>query len=156
FSYDILIVALGVVTNYFGIDGLEHYAFGIKSIAEAEKFKNHLHKQLTADGKPDLHYVVVGGGPTGVEVSGMLPGYVKHIMRQHGISSRSVRVELIEAAPRILPKMSKDVSRTVARRLRRLGVTIHTNQKVEAARPDAIIINGKPTMSKTIAWTAGI
>lgn len=155
-TYDIVIVALGVVTNYFGIEGLDQHSYGIKSIAEAEKFKQHLHQQLISDGKPDPHYLVVGGGPTGVEVSAMLPGYIRQIMKHHGIKHRAVQVELIEAAPRILPRMSKDISRTITKRLRTLGVSIHTNQKVEAARPDALVINGKPVMSQTVAWTAGI
>ncbi len=156
FDYDVLIVALGVVTNYFGIKGLQEHSFGIKSMEEVARLKKHLHEQLVTDGKPDLHYLVVGGGPTGVEVSGMLPGYLKQIMKYHGSKRQSARVELIEAAPRILPKMPKTVARVIARRLRRLGVSVHANQRVEAARPDALVINGKPVATKTVIWTAGI
>src|SRR5688572_2390661 len=83
FSYDKIIFALGSVTNYFGIKGLQEYSFGIKSAEEAEKFKHHLHEQFIENGSPDLNYVIVGGGPTGIELAGALPGYLKEIMKRH-------------------------------------------------------------------------
>src|SRR5581483_5201194 len=73
YKFDVLVVALGVVTNYFGIKGLEKYSYGIKSQAEAKRLRDHIHKQLVGEGKPDLNYVVIGGGPTGVELVGELP-----------------------------------------------------------------------------------
>ena len=78
YDYDELIVALGVTTNYFGIKGLEQYAYGIKSVAEATRLRDHLHGLLMDEGKPDLNYVIIGGGPTGVELAGALPGYLEH------------------------------------------------------------------------------
>jgi NADH dehydrogenase len=70
YQYDILILGLGVVTNYFGIPGLAEYSYSIKTQAEAARFKAHLHEQLTDERKPDLHYVIVGAGPTGIELAG--------------------------------------------------------------------------------------
>lgn len=154
--YDSLIVGLGMTTNYFGIKGLEEYAYGIKSIEEAEEFKHHLHQQLIDNKKPDAHYLIIGGGPTGVELAGALPGYLKHILEQHGVHRRAVRVVLIEAAPRILPRSPKAVSRATTRQLRRLGVKVHVNQKVEAETADALIVNGQPITSHTVVWTAGV
>lgn len=156
FEYDTLILALGMTTNYFGINGLQEFSYGIKSLDEVERLKRHLHQQLHDDKQPDAHYLIVGGGPTGVELAGMLPSYLRQIMRNHDIKHKTVRVELIEAMPRILPRMPKDVARTTARRLRKLGVTIRTNQKVEAATADSLVINGKPVMSETVVWTAGV
>jgi NADH dehydrogenase len=69
YAYDRLILAMGAVTNYFGIQGLEEFSYDIKSPVGADRFKRHLHKQLIEDKKPDVNYVVVGGGPTGVELS---------------------------------------------------------------------------------------
>ena len=155
-EYDILIVALGMGTSYFGIKGLAEYSFGIKSIEEVEEFKNHLHNQLLTDGKPDNHYLVIGGGPTGVELAGMLPSYLRRISKNHGVSRKKISVELIEAAPRILPRLPRPVARATARQLRHLGVTIHTKQKVEAQTADSLIVNGKPVQSQTIIWTAGL
>lgn len=71
-QYDVVIFAIGVVTNYFGIEGLKEHAFGIKSLVEAERLKRHLHAQLIADDKPDANHIVVGGGPTGIELAGAL------------------------------------------------------------------------------------
>ena len=126
--YDQLIVALGMTTNYFGIKGLQELSYGIKSIQEVERFKNHLHEQLTSEHRPDSHYLVIGGGPTGVELAGMLPSYLRRIAKNHGIDHSAIKVELIEAAPRILPRSPRDVSRAPRRsagaapgRLRRGG-----------------------------------
>jgi NADH dehydrogenase len=130
-SYDVLILALGVVTNYFGIKGLKKYTYGIKSVEDAQELKRHLHQQLINNREPDLNYVVVGGGPTGIELSSALPSYIKHIMQDHGIKRRAVHVDLIEAAPRLLPNMPKKVSRIVRRRLRRLGVKLYLGQSVD-------------------------
>lgn len=155
-KYDSLIMALGMTTNFFGIEGLKEFSYGIKSLAEAERLKQHLHDQLRIENKPDTHYLIVGAGPTGVELAGVLPGYLKQMMRAHGINHRAVHVELIEAAPRIMPRMPKDVARSTGRQLRKLGVSIHTNQKVESETADALIINGKPVYSHTVVWTAGV
>src|SRR5579862_3731504 len=122
YHYDDLILALGVVTNYFGIKGLEEFAYGIKSVEEASRLRAHLHKTLLDDGKPDVNYVIVGGGPTGVELAGALPGYLKHLIEHHGVKKNSLHIDLVEAAPSLMPRMGKSYSRAISRRLRRLGV----------------------------------
>lgn len=104
-------MALGVVTNFFNIKGLEEFAYGIKSLEDAEKLKIHLHQQITDEGKPDLNYVVVGGGPTGIELAGALGDYVKYICQKHGIKRRAVHVDLVEAAPRLVPRMPTAISK---------------------------------------------
>lgn len=109
-SYETLIIGLGVVTNYFSIPGLKEYAYGVKSNEDAMELKNHLHKQLLDENKPDLNYLIVGGGPTGIELAGALPEYLRQIMRNHGIKKHSINVRLIEAAPRLLPRMPKRTS----------------------------------------------
>jgi NADH dehydrogenase len=156
FHYDSLVLALGVVTNYFGIEGLAEYSYGIKSGAEVERFKAHLHKQLEDDQQPDLNYVIVGAGPTGIELSGALPAYLKEVMRRHGMKHKAIHVDLIEAAPRLLPRMPKDTSRMVKRQLRKLGVKLFLNQTVQGQTADSLTINGKPIRSHTVVWTAGV
>ena len=156
FTYDTLILGLGVVTNYFSIPGLKELAYGIKSEEDALKFKARLHQQLTDDKQPDLNYLIVGGGPTGIELASSLPAYLKHIMETHGITKRAVNVHLIEAAPRLLPRSPRHVSRTVRRRLRRLGVKVHTGMVVSGQTPDALLVNGKAMKSHTVVWTAGV
>lgn len=155
-AYDGLILGLGVKTNFFHIQGLEEYSYGIKTIMDAEELKHHLHNQMIDDRRPDLNYVVIGGGPTGVELAGSLPAYLNHIQEQHGIRRRAIHVDVVEAAPRILPRMPKDMSMMVARRLRKLGVKIRTKTAVQAQTADTLMANGKPIRSHTVIWTAGV
>ena len=156
YGYDDLIIALGVVTNFFGIKGLEEYAYGIKSVPEAIRLRNHLHKLLHDEHKPDLNYVIIGGGPTGVELAGALPGYLREIMRRHGIEKNSLHVDLVEAEPRLMARMPKSYSRAVARRLRRLGVKLYLGQSVEAETADSLSFSGHNMTSHTVVWTAGV
>ena len=156
YNYDTLIIGLGVVTNYFSIPGLKEYAYGIKSNEDAMQLKDHLHHQLTDDKQPDLNYLIVGGGPTGIELAGALPAYLRQVMANHGIQKHSVNVRLIEAAPRLLPRMPKSTSRSVRRRLRRLGVKLHLGKIVSGQTADALMVDGKPMRSHTVIWTAGV
>ncbi|MEK7594930.1 MAG: FAD-dependent oxidoreductase [Patescibacteria group bacterium] len=156
YEFDTLIIGLGVVTNYFGIPGLSEYAYSIKSQSEVARFKAHLHEQLTDEKQPDPHYVVVGAGPTGIELAGELPSYLKYIMKNHGINSRKVHVDLIEAAPRLLPRMAKLTSSRVKRRLKKLGVKLYVGSAVQGQSVDGLTVNGKPIRSHTVIWTAGV
>ncbi len=156
FPYDKLILALGTVTNYFGIDGLKEYSYSIKSLDEIARFKKHLHDQLTDDRKPELNYVIIGAGPTGIELSGALPAYIREIRKAHDLPRRKLHIDLIEAAPRLLPRSSKSTSRAVKRRLTKLGIELFLDQKVEGENADGLVINGKPLMSHTVVWTAGV
>jgi NADH:ubiquinone reductase (H+-translocating) len=154
--YDSAIFGLGVVTNYFGIPGLQEFAYGIKSPDEALRFKNHLHDQLVADGKPDMNYVIVGGGPTGIELAGQLPTYLREIMKAHDIKYRKIHVDLVEAAPQLVPRMPKTIGNSIARRLRKLGIDVMTGKMVQGATADSLMVSDKPIQSHTIVWTAGV
>lgn len=156
FSYDILILALGVKTNYFNINGLEKYSYGIKTVEDANRLKKHLHNQIAKSLKPDLNYVVIGGGPTGVELAAMLPSYVTKILNNHGVDNKDVHVDLIEATDRILPKSPKDLSSKVEKHLRKLGINIYTNTVVESETNGRLLANNKPIMSHSVIWTAGV
>lgn len=153
--YDSLVLGLGMVTNFFGIPGMQEFSYSIKSIDEIARFKHNIHQQMIDEGKPDVSYVIVGAGPTGIELAGALPEYVREVMDRHGIKNKAVHVDLIEAAPRLLPRMPRDTSRMIARRLRRLGVKLRTGQAVQSLTSDDIVINGKPLRSHTVVWTAG-
>lgn len=157
YTYDTLILALGVVTNYFGIPGLAEYSFSIKSQSEVARFKAHLHQQLVDDSHPDLNYIIVGAGPTGIELAGALPHYLRHIMKNHGQPpNRTVHIDLIEAAPRLLPRLPKATSRSVRRRLRKLGIKLYLKSVVQGETADQLTINGSPIPSHTVIWTAGV
>ncbi|MGH7234140.1 MAG: NAD(P)/FAD-dependent oxidoreductase, partial [Candidatus Saccharimonadales bacterium] len=153
--YDSLVLCLGQVTNYFGIPGLSELSYGVKSIKEVEEFKAHLHAQLLSDHKPDLNYIIVGAGPTGVELAGALQSYLWRITYLHGIERRPIHIDIVEAAPRVLPRLPKDMSRAVKRQLRRQGIRVFLNKSVEGENANALMVSGKPIQSHTVIWTAG-
>lgn len=155
-DYDYLVLALGVVTNYFNIEGLREFAFGIKTLEDAEELKIHLHQQIIDNRKPDVNYVVVGGGPTGIELAGTLGDYVKYICENHGIRRRAVHVDLVEAGPRLVSRMPKSISRKIARQLRSKGVRLYFKSAVQGQTADELTVNGKPIRSHTVIWTAGV
>lgn len=154
-NYDFIILSLGVVTNYFGIEGLKKYSFGVKTIDEANNLKKHLHQQLVVDGEPDLRYVVVGGGPTGIETAGQLKKFLRHIMKRHKLPSKAIHIDLVESSPRLLPRMHYKVGLLIARRLRQLGVRLHLGKVVSGATVSTLQLEGKTLKTETIIWTAG-
>lgn len=156
YPFDSLVLALGSVTNYFGIEGLKEFSYDIKTIAGAERFKRHLHRQLVEEKKTDLNYVVVGGGPTGVELAAALGDYLRRITRLHGLAHPKYKLELIEAAPRILPRSPETVSARVQRQLESLGVTVMTGQTVKAETATKLEVGGQALATKTVVWTAGV
>ncbi len=156
FSYTALVLGLGVNTNYFNIKGLEKYSYGIKSPAEAQELKTHLHRKIKTSQLEKMHYVVVGGGPTGVELAGVLPGYIKRIAEYHDLPKRKIHVDLIEAAPRLLPRLPKDISKSVTKNLRKQGVKIYLNTAVMGQTADELMVHGRPIRSHVVIWTAGI
>jgi NADH dehydrogenase len=154
--YDSLVLALGVVTNYFGIPGLKEFSYSIKSQDEVARFKSHLHQQVIDTRKPDLNYVIVGAGPTGIELAGALGEYLRYIMKNHSVKHRSVHIDIIEAGARLLPRLPKDTSRAVQKRLKKLGIKLYFSSVVQGASSDSLTVNGKPISSHTIVWTAGV
>lgn len=155
-QYDFLVLALGVITNFFNIPGLQENAYGIKSIPDAERLKRHLHAQLIGDKKLDSNYIVIGGGPTGIELAGALSHYLREIVKKHGISGRVPHIDLVEAQPTLMPRLPKKVGRRIARRLRKLGIKLYLNSRVEGASSEELTVSGKPLRSHTIIWTAGV
>jgi NADH dehydrogenase len=158
YTYERCILALGVVTTYFGIEGLETYAFGIKSQPEIERLKHHLYTDIAERKTMDNHYVVIGAGPTGVELAAALGSYISRLCEHYGVKKNggTPQIDLLEAAPRILPRMSEKTSEIVLGRLQKLGVSVQTNQAVESATAEHIMVAGKPISSRTVIWTAGV
>jgi NADH:ubiquinone reductase (H+-translocating) len=156
YDYDILVLALGVVTNYFGIKGLKEYSYGIKSQEEAQELRDHVHKVLMKEGKPDLNYIVIGGGPTGVELAGELPTYIDHVMKMHGLKARKLHIDLVEAAPRVMPRMTPSYSRVIQKRLHKIGIRLYLGEAVLAETADKLVVSDHSLASHTVVWTAGV
>lgn len=156
YSYDLCVLALGVVTSYFGLEGLDKFSYSIKSLEGLKAFKAHLHDEMIATKHLDKNYIVVGAGPTGVELSAALISYLERIRTAHKVRARKIRVSLVEAAPRVLPRMSEAASARVQKRLEGLGVKVMTNHKVKSQDDDSIIIENRDIPTKTVVWTSGV
>lgn len=156
YQYETCIMALGTVTTYFGIQGLETYSFGIKSAAEIEKLKQHIYEDIVEGRGIDKRYIVIGAGPTGVELAASLGAYLKKLGKHLNVKEANTHVALIEAAPRILPRMSETASAKVLRRLEKLGVKVQTGKTVESASEDLITVSGELMTSDTVIWTSGV
>ena len=154
--YDIAVLALGMVTTYFGIPGLEQRSYSIKTARELRQLRTHLHQELLDENAPDKNYVVIGAGPTGVELSSALTSYMKEVVRKHGLKRRRITVDIVERAAQVLPSSSKTVSRKTLARLRQLGIRVMLNKNVEKEEDDYLVVSGQKIPTHTVIWTAGV
>jgi NADH dehydrogenase len=157
------VLGLGSETNYFGVPGLEKYSHGMKTIDDALRLKKHidevLHECLSDNKEQQLcagKFVVVGGGATGVELAAELVVYARMRAKELGADTSLVSVTLIEAASRLLPTMSEDVSRRVERQIRSLGVNVHLNRAVRSEELTGVALQDMEIKSSTVVWTAGV
>jgi len=155
-NYRTLVLALGSVTTYFGIEGLDTYAFGIKSQQEINRLKQHLLHNFSTSNGADSQLIIIGAGPTGVELASSLGAYLKGLKKTFRTAQPRIRISIIEAAPRVLPRMSERASRIVSKRLKKLGVHVELNKKVESASANSLMVSGKPIKSSTVIWTSGV
>ncbi len=155
-TYHKLILALGSVTTYFGIPGLNDFAYGIKSYDEITRLKQHLLEEFSKPDGADKDFLIVGAGPTGVELASALGTYLKHLKNHYRQHQPRINISIIEAAPRVLPRMSEKASALVAARLKKLHVHVELNKKVEEETVDSLIVSGKPIKSHTVIWTSGV
>jgi NADH dehydrogenase len=156
YTYDNVVFALGSVTTYFGIEGLDTYSYGIKSEEEIRRLQTHLWTEMSDGTDDEKNYVIIGGGPTGVELAGALGEYLRVLRKHFGIKKKTLRISLVEAAPRILPRSSEQTSRAALKRLKKLGVKVEVNKKVERQTIDSLIVNGRPIKTQTVIWTSGV
>lgn len=155
YHYDKLVLALGSVTTFFGIKGLQANAYGIKTLEEVTKFQNHIHDEII-EKKLDKEYFVIGAGPTGVEMASALNQYLRSLISTYRLKSAQPKVVLVEAKDRILPSMSLTASAKVGTQLKKQGIRIILNHKVTALENDLITIEGKLHATTTAVWTSGV
>ena len=156
YSYDILILALGVVTNFFGIEGMEDNSFSIKGNEEIDRFKLQVHRELVENNNINSHFMIIGAGPTGIELAGSLPFYLKEIIKDHGLKNHRFKISIVEAAPKLLPGLPKDSSKIIKRRLKHLHINIMLNSRITSLSPNKATINNREIEVSTVIWTAGV
>jgi NADH dehydrogenase len=163
--YDYLIVAPGARHSYFGHDEWEPYAPGLKAIEDASEIRRRfLMAYEIAEKFEDpqqqeeyLTFVIVGGGPTGVELSGAIPFIAKKalVSEFRRVDTRRTRVILVEAGPRILPSFPEDLAEHAAHDLADLGVEVRVNSFVTKVEADGVWVGGEKIRARTAFWAAG-
>jgi NADH dehydrogenase len=165
--YDILVLAHGATTHYFNMQDIERYAFPMKSVPEAlllrntllQRFEGALSTETAGEKQADLNIVVVGGGPTGVELAGTLAEMKKKILPRDfpELDFSTMHIYLLEASPRLLNGMSEASGEKVKNYLSRLGVTVMTETAVTGYNGETVTLkNGNSILSRTLIWAAGV
>jgi NADH:ubiquinone reductase (H+-translocating) len=165
-TYDYLILATGVSHSYFGHDEFEEFAPGLKSLADAVVIRNKIlqaFEQAEAEEDPARHrdlltFVLVGAGPTGVEMSGAIAVLIRSTLKKEfrRIDPASARIFLVDMAPRVLGPFSEDLSKAAKERLESLGVEVRLGHGVDQIDADGVVVAGERIASKAVIWTAGV
>lgn len=165
-DYDYLVIALGGVTSYFGHNEWEPFARGLKSLEDALAIRREVLLSFEqAEVETDLDrrkrlmtVVVVGGGPTGVELAGAFAELTRSVLSKdfEHIDPRQARIILIEAAPRLLSHLPEVLSASARRQLEKLGVEVRTGTKVTAIRAGEIELADGVLSAANIIWAAGV
>jgi len=164
--YDYLVVASGASHAYFGHDEWEPFAPGLKTIEDALEIRRRVllafelaERQASSEKEQvQLNFVVVGGGPTGVELAGTLAEIARSVLTHEfrTIDPRKTRIVLLEGGPRILPAYPEDLSRSAEEQLKRLGVEVHTSALVTNVTPGAVHMGETLLPAAVILWAAGV
>lgn len=163
YQYDSLILSPGSEPAYFGIPGMDEHSFSMTNVHQTLRLGNDVRRDVAAlrtakgDEREGLgRFVVIGAGPTGIEISGEVMPYARALAREHGVDPSLIEVDLIEAADRLLPHVEPTASARVLKRLRSLGVNVMLNTPVASASEGSIQLkNGTVIRSSSIVWTAG-
>ncbi|MBA3914011.1 MAG: NAD(P)/FAD-dependent oxidoreductase [Acidobacteriales bacterium] len=164
--YDYLIVAAGSSHSYFGHDEWKPDAPGLKTIEDAIEIRRRVllafeiaERQRASHGEElPLNFVVIGGGPTGVELAGTLAEIARHVLANEfsAIDPKSTRIILVEGGPRVLPAYPDDLSRSAEEQLKHLGVEVRTSTTVTRVDPMAVYTGDTRIPSAVTLWAAGV
>ncbi len=166
FSFDYLLLACGGMHSYFGHEQWEQYAPGLKTIEQATEIRRRVlsaFEQAEATTDPDdrrrlLTFVVVGGGPTGVELAGAIGEMSRFTLSRdfRNIDAKLARIILVEAGPRILPMFAPSLASRATRDLESLGVQVWTGSTVSHIDQGGVDISGEHVHASTVLWAAGV
>jgi NADH dehydrogenase len=165
-EYDFLILATGARHAYFGHEDWEPMAPGLKTLEDALEIRRRIllgfekaERETDAAKRSEfLTFVIVGGGPTGVELAGAIAEISRRVMVRdfRAIDPRAARVILIEAGPRILPSYPENLSAAAEASLKKLGAEVWTQASVTSVAPDQIVAGGRTLRAATVLWAAGV
>ena len=165
-QYDYLILATGSTHSYFGHDAWEPNAPGLKTVEDAIEIRRRIllafelaeRQALEHGSHPPLNFVVIGGGPTGVELAGAISDISRLYMRQdfRHIDPSNAHVILVEGGPSILASYPQDLSRKATEELQALGVEVRTNAQVTDVQAGYVVANGQKIESVVTLWAAGV
>jgi NADH dehydrogenase len=166
YAYEYLILATGTSHAYFGHEEWAEHAPGLKTLADAlhvrarflTAFERAESSSSAEAARAWLTFVIVGGGPTGVELAGTLAEIARHTLKREfrRIDPRTTQVLLVEAGPRILPAFSRDLSGSAQRQLERLGVTVRTHSPVTSISAAEVRVGDTTVRTRTVIWAAGV
>ena len=164
--YDHLVIATGAKTNYFGNKNIERYSMPMKSLTESLDLRSlilqNFEKALTTTDEVEkdsyMNFVIVGGGPTGVELAGAFAELKKHVLPKDypDLDIRRMQIHVIEAGPKLLGAMSAKSSINAFNYLRKIGVNVWTETMVNDYDGDTVTTSKEVLQSKTLIWAAGV
>jgi NADH:ubiquinone reductase (H+-translocating) len=165
-DYDFLVLATGATHSYFGHDAWAPFAPGLKSIEDALDIRRRVlvaYEEAERETCPELQkewltFVVVGGGPTGVELAGSLAEISRHVLERdfRRIDPKSARVVLVEAGPRLLPSFEAGSSARAKEQLEELGAEVRTGARVTDIDARGVTLEGSRILARTVLWGAGV
>ncbi len=165
-DYDYLIIGGGATHAYFGHDEWEPIAPGLKTVEDATEIRRRIllafelaERRASLEHRhTGLNFVIVGAGPTGVELAGAVAEIAHRVVAGNfrAIDPSRARIVLVEAGPRVLPTYAEDLSHSAERQLRRLGVEVMVNAKVTAVEPHAVHLGDTVLPAEVILWAAGV
>ena len=165
-EYDYLILATGATHSYFGKDQWAQWAPGLKTVEDATEIRRRVllafelaeREMVETGAHPELNFVIIGGGPTGVELAGAISDISKLYMRNdfRHIDPATARVIIIEGSPRILAAYPEDLSKKAAEQLAGLGVEVYAGQAVTDVQPGYVMVAGKRINAVVTLWAAGV
>jgi len=165
--YDYLVIGAGSVTNHFGLQSVERYSFDLKELTDGERLRNHILTAFErAVNEPDparkralMTFVIVGGGPTGVEFAGALIELVHFVLAKDypELSTHAARVVLVEATDKLLAAMPEKLRTYTLKKLRSMSVEVLLNARVVDAGPERVVMHdGAVIPAHTLFWSAGV
>lgn len=155
YTYDTLVLGMGSVKNYFGIQGLEEYSHTMYTIKDTLELRHDLVKMFSLAHKDNVRIAVIGAGPSGVELSGELQNFANAVAEKYSLKPKKVHVSLIEGADRVLPLLDPKASDLALKRLQKIGVEVKLHKKVIKCSRNIVHLDDTECAADIIVWTAG-